>query len=133
MSVVDDGRVEAGGGGEATDEVGDIVEEVRDGVLERMRLAVVGDWRVDFPFDFDKDESLGRGDVNIFDFEVFVVVGREGFGGGFETGWPFVKRWETFDDDELALTVDVGLIERLRDVNVDIRICCGPGAVTRGI
>jgi hypothetical protein len=43
LSVVDDGRVEAGGGGEATDEVGDIVEEVRDGVLERMRLAAVGD------------------------------------------------------------------------------------------
>jgi hypothetical protein len=31
------------GGGEARVNVGDAVEEVRDGVLERIRLAAVGD------------------------------------------------------------------------------------------
>lgn len=37
------------------------------------------------------------------------------------------------DDDELALTVDVGLTDRLRDANVDVRYCCVPGAVGRGM
>lgn len=37
------------------------------------------------------------------------------------------------DDDELALTVDVGLIERLRAANDDVCSCCTPVPVDRGI
>lgn len=37
------------------------------------------------------------------------------------------------DEDELALIVDVGLTERLREANVDVRYCCIPGAVGRGM
>ncbi len=130
--------------GEATYDDGDAVEEVRDGVLERIWLDAVGDWRVDLTFDFDIEVSLRRGDVNVLGLEVLFVVkvggwdwfvveegGIDWFGVAFEA---LVKRWETSDDeDELALIVDVGLIERLRDATVDVRICCNPGAVGLGI
>ncbi len=127
---------EEGGGGcgeEARVNVGDAVEEVRDGVLERIRLAAVGDWTVDF----DIDVSLTRADVIVLVLEVLFIVELDGIdwlGGGFAAA--FVKRWETWDDedDELALIVDaVGLIERLRDAIVVPRYCCDPGAVGRGM
>ncbi len=129
----DDGTEE--GGIEATDDDGDAAEEVCDGVLERIRLAVVGDWTVDFIFDFDMEVSLGRGDVNILGLEVLFAVeegGIDWFGVGFVA---FGKRWVTSDDDEdeLALAVDVGLTDRPRDANVDIWTCCNPDVVGRGI
>lgn len=37
------------------------------------------------------------------------------------------------DDDEFALTVDAGLIERLLARSVDACVCCRPGAVGRGM
>jgi len=135
-------------GGEATDDDEDAADEVRDGVLERIWLAVVGDWTVDLPFDFDNEVSLGRGDVNVLGLEVLFVAEEDGtdwffveedgtdwFGVVFDTVGGFVNFWETSDDDEdeLALIVDVGLIERLRDATVDVRICCNPGAVGLGI
>lgn len=137
----DDGGIVEEEGGEATDDDGDAPEEVRDGVLERNWLAAVGDWTVDLTVDLGIDESLARGDVNVLDLEVLFAVegeeeGTDWLGVVFDTVWPFVERWETSDDDEdeLTLIVDVGLIERLRDVNVDPRYdCCDPGTLGRGI
>lgn len=129
-------------GGEATDDDdGDAPEELRDGVLERIWLAVVGDCRVDLPTALGIDESLGRGDDIVLDLEVWFTIEEEDEGGtvwlgiDFDIVWPFVERWDTTDDDdeEFALIVDVGLIERLRDANVDPRYCCTPGTAGRGI
>ena len=65
---------EEDGGGEVTDDVGDAAEEVRDGVLERIRLDAVGDWSVDRMVDFGTDVSLTRGERIVFGLVVFVVV-----------------------------------------------------------
>lgn len=88
-----EGADEVGGGGEATDDVGEVAEEVRDGVLERIRLAAVGDWSVDRTVDLGTDVSLVRGETIILGFVGFVVVVGLGFdwlgGGIFVVG--FVK------------------------------------------
>ena len=132
----DEDWVEEGGTGEWRVNVGDAVEEVRDGVLERIWLAAVGEWRVDFVWIFERDVSRTRGDVIVLVLEVLFVVEVEGLDwleGGFTTALG-IRCWETVeDDDELTLIVDVGLIDRLRDATVDPRYCCDPGAAGRGI
>lgn len=146
-----DGTSEDGGGWTGTDDDSGTGEgehginddgdalEVRDGVLDCIRLADVGVWKVDLAFAFDNDESLWRGDKRVVGLEVWFVVEADGIdllltGVGFDVVWTFAERWEAIDDDaEVALAFDLGLIERLRDTNVDGRVCCAPGWIGLGI
>ena len=65
----------------------------------------------------------------------FDAVGVERWVGAFDVAGVLFTREATSDDDEdeLALSVDDGLIERLRAANDAARACCKPGAVGRGM
>lgn len=123
------GEVDAGEAADNGDD-GDVAD-VRDGVLERIRLAAVEVWRFDLTVAFDAERSRGRGESTVFGLAD--GEGTERFGVVLEFAGGFINRWEVREeeDDECALIVDVGLIERLREEGaVDI---CAPGAVGRGM
>ena len=84
------------------------------------------------------EDSRGRGDTMSLCFGVSFAVGdEEGFvriGVVFVRVCVFDSCWGACEDDEeFALAVDVGLIDRLRVANVDVRTCCPEGTAGRGI
>lgn len=118
MALISVFNVEDDSGEIVVEDVGEVVDDVRDGVRDRIVLVgFVVDWTVDRGFVLDTDGSRVA-----FDGGTICVD------GGF-------TRWEITDDDddELTLTVDVGLIDRLREAIVDEWYWCRPDEVGRGM